>query len=145
MTVRIVINRAETARVLRSDQAARSLLKRGERVQDRARPLIGRSATGSPPGSGKHLADALVKRIEHDHKGIVCLVGAEGVPHARLHHDDTRPHVIRPRKGKFLMWTTPAGRTVFAREVNHPGTRGTQYLTRAAQAEGLRVVRRGGS
>lgn len=33
----------------------------------------------------------------------------------------TRPHVIRPKRGKALRFQT-GGRVVFARRVNHPGT-----------------------
>jgi hypothetical protein len=35
----------------------------------------------------------------------------------------TRPHTIRPRNGRFLVFTV-GGRRVFARSVSHPGTKG---------------------
>lgn len=44
----------------------------------------------------------------------------------------TRPHVIRPRRAKVLAFTV-GGRRVFARLVNHPGTRAYRVLERALQ------------
>ncbi len=46
------------------------------------------------------------------------------------HHDGTPPHVIRPRRRKTLRFID-GGRVVFTRRVNHPGTKGTRFLTRA--------------
>ncbi len=58
----------------------------------------------------------------------------------------TRPHVIRPRKGRFLAWPanasgrrlsgrarTNAGPMVFARKVNHPGTKAQPFLVPGAK------------
>jgi hypothetical protein len=49
------------------------------------------------------------------------------------HHDGTPPHVIRPRRRKVLRFIS-GGRVVYARHVNHPGSRGTHFLTRALDA-----------
>lgn len=54
-------------------------------------------------------------------------------------HQGTRPHVIRPRRAKVLRFPV-GGRTVFARSVNHPGTRARPFLRNA----GERVARRMG-
>jgi hypothetical protein len=43
-------------------------------------------------------------------------------PYARFVAEGTRAHVIRPRARKALRFQM-GGRTVFARRVNHPGTR----------------------
>lgn len=43
----------------------------------------------------------------------------------------TRPHLILPRRRKVLKFTV-GGSVVFARRVNHPGTK-AQYLTRQVQ------------
>lgn len=45
----------------------------------------------------------------------------------------TRPHKIRPRERKVLRWAH-GNDFIFAREVNHPGYRGDDYLTAAATA-----------
>jgi len=45
----------------------------------------------------------------------------------------TRPHVILPKggkRGKKALRFVIAGKTVFARRVNHPGTEANPYLTR---------------
>lgn len=48
--------------------------------------------------------------------------------------DGTRPHVIRPRRGKVLSFYWPkTGRQMFLPKVNHPGTRGNGWWD-----EGLR-------
>ncbi|AJE32517.1 hypothetical protein B842_03320 [Corynebacterium humireducens NBRC 106098 = DSM 45392] len=53
-------------------------------------------------------------------------------------HEGTRPHVIRPRRVKALTWGKGAGR-VFARSVNHPGSRPQPWLLNSARAEGTRL------
>lgn len=42
----------------------------------------------------------------------------------------TRPHIIRPRSGRVLVFQVD-GRAVFARLVNHPGTRAYRIMERA--------------
>jgi hypothetical protein len=46
------------------------------------------------------------------------------------HHDGTPPHIIRARRAKTLRFEW-RGEVVFRRQVRHPGTRGTKFLTRA--------------
>lgn len=46
------------------------------------------------------------------------------------HHDGTPPHIIRARNAKTLRFEW-RGQIVFRRQVRHPGTRGTRFLTRA--------------
>lgn len=44
----------------------------------------------------------------------------------------TKQHVIRPRKGKFLVFTPKGGgKKVFARVVHHPGTKPNNFLLKA--------------
>lgn len=52
-------------------------------------------------------------------------------PYARYVHDGTRPHVI---VGNPLLVFQVGGATVFARRVNHPGTKANPFLLRATQA-----------
>lgn len=47
-------------------------------------------------------------------------------------HEGTRPHRIRPRNGRVLAFDM-GGRTVFARSVQHPGTRPRPFLRNAAE------------
>lgn len=55
---------------------------------------------------------------------------AVGVDYAKMVHDGTRPHVIRPRQAQALRFVV-GGRVVFARVVHHPGTRPRPFLDRA--------------
>lgn len=48
---------------------------------------------------------------------------------AELHHEGTRPHIIRARNAKALRYVGRDGNVVFAKSVNHPGTRPNRYLT----------------
>lgn len=52
---------------------------------------------------------------------------AEGV------HEGTKPHVIRPKNKKFLSWMGPGGR-IFARSVNHPGSKPRPWLLQATRS-----------
>lgn len=47
-------------------------------------------------------------------------------------HDGSGPYTIRPRKGKALKFEVD-GRTVYARSVRHPGTKGRPWMRRAGE------------
>lgn len=49
-------------------------------------------------------------------------------PQAKYTDEGTRPHVIRPRSKKVLRFKV-GGRVVFARQVNHPGFKGTGWFS----------------
>lgn len=59
----------------------------------------------------------------------VYTIGSD-VSYAAYVHDGTRPHQIRPRNAKALRFVI-GGRVVYARVVNHPGTRARPFLDRA--------------
>lgn len=46
----------------------------------------------------------------------------------------TRPHTIRPRKPGGVLRFTVNGRVVYARFVNHPGTKANDFLRKALRA-----------
>lgn len=48
--------------------------------------------------------------------------------YAWMHHDGTRPHIIRPKNAKLLRFVAKDGKIVFAKVVRHPGTKANQYL-----------------
>lgn len=50
------------------------------------------------------------------------------VNYALLHHEGTKPHVIRPTQGKMLRFSAQ-GRIVYTRLVRHPGTSPNKYLS----------------
>jgi hypothetical protein len=57
---------------------------------------------------------------------------ANTAKYAAAVHDGVGPHTIRARRGRVLRFSV-GGRTVFARSVNHPGTRGNPWLATAAE------------
>lgn len=114
-------------------------------TQAEARRLVG--VSGEHPRAaaqaGRQRADKSGDKLRPSIK-IVDLgpserqVGSD-LPYAIYNHDDTRPHLIRPKNAKVLAFQGNTG-TVFARVVHHPGTRGTKFLTRGAAAAGLTVT-----
>lgn len=73
------------------------------------------------------LRDNIRWTLSHDPNGLVATVGAE-VDYALLHHEGTRAHQIFPRTKSTLRFAKD-GKIVYARMVNHPGTRPNRYLT----------------
>lgn len=61
--------------------------------------------------------------------GYVIEVTAD-TDYAAMHHNGTRPHVIRPNTQKVLRFKK-GGRVVYADRVFHPGTRPNPFLVRA--------------
>ncbi len=55
-------------------------------------------------------------------------------PYASEVDEGTKPHVIRPKNASVLAFPGKDGGTVFAREVNHPGTRPDGFFERGAEA-----------
>lgn len=90
------------------------LVQRARRVQRNARRMapgkMGRKVNAVVVG--KHV------RIESTHPATMYVIKG------------TRPHQIRPRTRKVLKFSVK-GATVFARVVNHPGTKKNDFLTKA--------------
>jgi hypothetical protein len=53
------------------------------------------------------------------------------VSYARYVHEGTRAHVIRAKKKKVLKFKGRSGAFVFAKKVNHPGTRKREFVEQA--------------
>lgn len=51
--------------------------------------------------------------------------------HASYLNDGTAPHVIKPRRKKALRFVSSSGNIVFAKKVNHPGTKATHWFDNA--------------
>jgi hypothetical protein len=66
-------------------------------------------------------------------------------PQADYTEKGTRPHVIRPRKvgGVLVFFLPQAGRTVFARSVNHPGNPARPWFAPTLKAGWEGWLRRG--
>ena len=121
----------------------RHAMVKGDEVKRGARQRVGVSSPAgrqTRAGGGQHLRDTINKRLVRDRAGAAVYVGDldDSVPHARYHHDGTRPHQILPVRAKMLRFTV-GGQVVFARVVNHPGTKANPYLVDAARAAGLQT------
>lgn len=96
----------------------RLLRRKAERVAALAR--VYSASHGSIP-------DGII--VEPDGPGRYKVVSTN--PHSQLVLNGSRPHKIRPRRrGGYLRFVVD-GRVVYAREVNHPGYRGDNFLLKA--------------
>lgn len=98
---------------------AKDLNQRGRRLQQMAVRQVGKR-TGRLAGSINHV-------ISVDFRGLNVRVGSDNRI-ARLHHDGSRAHVIRPRKAKVLRFVQN-GQVRYAHRVFHPGTKPNRFLT----------------
>lgn len=52
---------------------------------------------------------------------------------ALLHHEGTKPHIIKPKNAKALVFQS-RGKIVYTKIVRHPGTKPNKYLTDSLRA-----------
>jgi hypothetical protein len=129
------IDPAKVAQLLRdpSGPMARKLLEDAELVRQEAKRRVGvyRPRPGGPRRSRRPgtLRDSIVKRMADENGGLVVYVGSSD-PIALIHHEGTVPHRIEGNPW-LVFWSDRVGRVVFARAVNHPGTRPNRYLVDA--------------
>ena len=96
--------------------------------------LVDEMKMRAPVDSG-HLKDEIVQT---DAPRQVT-VGPRGVDYNAFVVAGTRPHIIRSKKGKYLAFKV-GGKMVYARQVNHPGTKPNPYMTESADAVMQRVT-----
>lgn len=107
----------------------------GRDFERRMKTLAYRQSSDAPRRTGRMAGMVGPRRMQSDFgryleggAGVnVASTNARG--YAQYVSSGTRPHVILPKRGKALRFVV-AGRTVFARRVNHPGTRANPYLVR---------------
>jgi hypothetical protein len=131
----VVLNAVEVSKILRgpTGMVMRDLIKRAERVQlaaQRQIPLghIHAGPTQYSKGVG-NLRYSLRKRIvPGGSSGSPTVLVGTDVPYAIFVHQGTRPHIIRPRTKKVLVFYIGSQKIV-ARTVHHPGTKPNRFLT----------------
>jgi len=107
----------------------------GRDFERRMKTLAYRQSGDAPRRTGRMAGLIGPRRLQSDFGRY--LEGGAGVNvastrakgYAQFVSSGTRPHVILPKRGKALRFVI-AGRTVFARRVNHPGTAANPYLVR---------------
>lgn len=68
-------------------------------------------------------------------RGVATLEVLASAPHAYVHHEGTKPHLITPNTMKVLRYKR-GGTMAFSKAVMHPGTAPNRFL-----ADNLRFVR----
>lgn len=136
MATRVILDKQALDKVLRSADGPvmRDTTKRAYRVHRRA-------AEECPVDEGR-LRSSLQVRFGRDARGPFALVGTD-VEYALFVHEGTKPHTIRPRTARVLVFPssgspgrghgTRTAPLVFAREVRHPGTKPRPFLRNALE------------
>lgn len=121
MPVKFVENKAGLDYVLKNPAGpvGRDLARRGARVAAGARAQVG-VKTGA-------LRASIHMRHMRDSRGQYVRIGSN-LHYARMHHDGTAPHLIKPNRKSMLKFQSK-GQTIFTHLVNHPGTKPNRYLT----------------
>ena len=135
VSVRVIMDPAALAAYIAQPNGpvVKDMVIRATRVQQAARRQVRMGHIGGAPTktSQANLRDTIVKRVVKNGQFPSVMVGSES-PIAWLHHEGTKAHIIKPKNGKFLVfWVSDGGgaRKIFARQVNHPGTKPNRYLT----------------
>jgi hypothetical protein len=110
--------------VLTEPSILRDLERRMTRVQYASRSMV-RIRTGT-------LFSTIRKQpgVNARYPYVDVVAGGRGARYVMYEHDGTVPHIIRARRRKMLRFVWH-GQVVFRRQVRHPGTTGTFFLTRA--------------
>lgn len=119
---RIRLDRAALNRTI-TNASRRELTEAGRQVVQRAKVL-------APVRTGR-----LRSSIKAEPPRIFSLRGSltigSNVEYAGFVNDGTRPHRITPRRSGGVLRFVVGGRVVYARVVNHPGTRARPFLDQA--------------
>jgi hypothetical protein len=100
-------------------QVGRYLARKGHRIESAAKRQVGVN-TGA-------LRASIHMRHMSDPRGQYIKIGSS-LNYARMHHEGTKPHLIRPNTAHMLRFYSK-GQVVFAHMVRHPGTPANRYLT----------------
>lgn len=121
-----------------SGGVARNLLKRGYKVQARAKLLISGAGAGHPKRVRTGLTRSSIQVQLRAVPSLRVRIGTN-VWYARLIHDGTgmygpRRHPIYPKRSKRLRWKNANGKTIYAKSIR--GMRKNQFLKDALSAAG---------
>jgi hypothetical protein len=130
--VKLIIDGAKVAELLRGP--AGPIWKHLDR---RADAFVPKAQADAPIRTGCLRSGIHKRAIEEVPNGlsirIVSLTttcSPDRIEYAFWMHEGTEPHVITPKKPGGVLAFKVDGKTVFARKVNHPGTRAYKYLSR---------------
>lgn len=125
LRIRVKLGQVEQAiRGLRAADAAGEAA-RGDLVATGAAMLLQQLKAEAPMRTGR-LRRSMAVRSSGSGAGLW------GLAYGQMLAGGTRPHEIRPKRGRYLVFER-GGRLVFARQVSHPGTRANPFPQRAVR------------
>lgn len=93
---------------------------------------IRRRAPVSPTENGGRLRDSIYLSRKSSGQGLEARI-MSSAPYAKYVEYGTAAHIIEPRSALALHWSGK-GSDVFARRVNHPGTKANPFVQQAIRA-----------
>ena len=117
----VVFRKAELDFLLNSPEGdvGKYLAKKGRLLMAAAKTQVG-VRTGA-------LRSSIHMRHLRDSRGQYVKIGSN-LDYALLHHQGTKPHVIRPDRAKVLRFVR-GSRIIYTTSVMHPGTKANRYLS----------------
>jgi len=117
----VVFRRAELDFLLNSPEGdvGKYLAKKSRLITAAAKAQVG-VRTGA-------LRSSIHMRHLRDSRGQYVKIGSN-LDYALLHHQGTKPHVIRPDRAKVLRFVR-GSRIIYTTSVMHPGTKANRYLS----------------
>lgn len=119
---RLNLDRGQLGRTIQGE-ARRALRNRAPQVLNRAK-ILAPVRTGRLRASGK-----IVYSSTFGFRPKATIVF--DVDYAEMVHNGTRPHRISPKRPGGVLRFRMGGRVVYAKYVNHPGTKARPFLDRA--------------
>lgn len=95
-----------------------------------------RVRSGSFKNQTGDLRRSITRRVEGPQKGIIFT----DVKYAPYVEFGTKPHVITPKNKKMLAFKS-GGRLIFAKKVNHPGTKAYNYMRDAFEENKPKIIK----
>lgn len=120
-TIKVTLYHDRIERLLNSPEGdvGRELKRRAVKVQMAAKRQVGVK-------SGRLQRSIRIYNHKRIRDGQQMYIGSS-VPYALMHHNGTKKHMIFPKKRSYLKFRKGAV-FVYARSVNHPGTKPNRYL-----------------
>ena len=114
-------------------------------MRETTRAVKNRAVLKSPVDTG-HMRNSHREVVEVNRGSILAYVVVDA-DYAEFVHEGTHAHTIKPKHaGGYLAFPGRDGKTVFAKEVHHPGTRAQPWLLESLEevgrTRGFRVTRR---
>lgn len=120
---------------VRLDRAALNRSIRGasrRELETTSRQVMNRAKILAPVDTGRLRASIRIESRRLLSLRSVYTIGSD-VFYAPMVHDGTRPHQIRPKSAGGVLRFRMGGRVVYAKVVNHPGTRARPFLDDAVR------------